>query len=99
MFLTGAEGVWKQDRPPVLVPSLSTPRPHPVCGRWWPSWLWSSGPDRLSTSPNCSTIDQHSCTDVGESRIVLAILHQTVSYLDCIVLVVVSTNVMRELLI
>lgn len=55
--------------------------------------------DHLSTSPNCSTTDQHSCTDVEESRIVLAILHQTVSYSDCIVLVVVSTNVMRELLI
>lgn len=77
----------------------STPRPHPVCGGWWPSWLCSSGPDRLSTSPNCSATDRHSCTDVEESRIVLAILHQTVSYSDCIVLVVVSTNVMRELLI
>ena len=77
----------------------STPRPHPVCGGWWPSWLCSPGPHCLSMSLNCSTTDQHSRAEVDESRIVLAILHQTVSYSDCIVLVVVSTNVMRKLLI
>lgn len=45
------------------------------------------------------TRDQHFCTEIEESQIVLAILHQTVSYLDGIILTVVFTNVMRKLLI
>lgn len=57
------------------------------------------GLDCLSMPPHCSTTGRHSCTKAEGSRIALAILHQTVSYSDCIVLGVVSTNVMRKLLI
>lgn len=87
--------------PPKLVPSRGNlpPRPnliHSVQGG--PCGFAHRG-DCLIVSPLCSTTEQRSCAEVEKSRIMLAILHQTVSCLDGIVLTVVFTNVMRKLLI
>lgn len=76
----------------------STPKPPPICPGWSARFC-SPGTDCLSMSPHCLTSEQHSCTQAEDSQTVLAILHHTVSYMDCIVLIVVSTNVMRKLLI
>lgn len=74
---------------PNLIPSVQ----GTLCGSAHRGLIVSACP------PHYSTTGQHSFTKAEGSRIVLAILQQTVSYSDCIVLVVVSTNVMRKLLI
>lgn len=81
---------------PKLVPCSGDLLPYPDLIQ---SVQSSSHGSCLTASPLYSTTGQLSCTEVERSRIVLAILHQTVSYLDGNVVTVVFTNVMRKLLI
>lgn len=108
MFLMGVGQVWKQERPLhwflLMETSFHTKISSHLFGVARVALLtrdWIVSASLLSVIAQCLslTTGQHSCTKAEGSRIVLAILHQTVSYSDCIVLGVVSTNVMRKLLI
>lgn len=95
MFLSGEGDVWKRGRCLSWFLPTSTSlhtQTSPILSRLAHVAL-------LTVSPFDSTTDQPSSAEVEESRIVLAILHQTGSYLDRIILPVVFTNVMRKLLI